>query len=337
MKKIIYNDYFMSEFMFYFLEKKREYDIQSVANQIKSKKLPLLLKLFMWRVVPFGYIFLFLVVRCFQKKQMTRLSKDSILYFGVDNIYNLTKLMYGNVDIDRHVLWFWNPISSLGVNKYDNWVHVYLFIPLLKYAGVQLWSFDKCDVEKHKLIYHPQIHNSAHLLSYSLPHMTNFKKTFKSDRHSFLFVGKDKGRLKNLINVKSILSKSNVDCELYITPDEKGRYSNKDFILLEEHNLSYIDYLKKVSSHSGLIDFVQAGQSGVTLRALEALYLRKKLITNNHHIKEYDFYHPSNVLFIDESMDSEQLLSFLDSSFVDVSPDVLAKYDINDLLNSVFE
>jgi len=335
MKKVFYNDYFMSEFVFDCLGKKLGYNVHSLANYISHKKPPFLLKLILWRVIPFWYIFLFYMMRLLQKKQINKCNKSCVLYFGIENIYHLTMLMYHNKNVERHVLWFWNPISSLGVNVYDKWIYLYLFIPLLKLVGVELWSFDKSDVDKYKLIYHPQIHNSVNLL-HSVNEMGILKRSYEVNEHSFLFVGKDKGRLNKLVDVKDRLSELNVYCELYITSDEKKMYSSKDSLILKQDSLSYTEYLKKAAGFSGLIDFVQAGQSGVTLRALEALFLKKKLITNNKCIKDYDFYHPSNIFVIDEVVDDKLLLSFLKSGFVDITPDVLAKYDVGHLLNSVF-
>ena len=47
-------------------------------------------------------------------------------------------------------------------------------------------------------------------------------------------------------------------------------------------------------------------QKGLTLRPLEALFLRKKLLTNFSAIKNQDFYSPNNIFIMNE--DDERCL-----------------------------
>ena len=44
-----------------------------------------------------------------------------------------------------------------------------------------------------------------------------------------------------------------------------------------------------------ILDSPQAGQLGLTIRVLEALGAKKKLITTNKDIKNYDFYKEENI------------------------------------------
>lgn len=48
-----------------------------------------------------------------------------------------------------------------------------------------------------------------------------------------------------------------------------------------------------------MIDIQHPKQVGLTMRTIEMLGLRKKLITTNQDIKNYDFYNEDNICIID--------------------------------------
>ncbi len=332
MKKIYLNDYFMTDFIFDELSLGDEWEIIKLSEIVKEKRIPFIFKLIKARLFPLVYIILFYLARRFNFKKSNNFKYvNSVLYFSVENMYELSWLLYHNRMVERHALWIWNPISSLGRNKLDRLLHLHLFIPLLKFVGVELWSFDKKDVMNHGFNYHPQVHNSNSLLN-------ALKKCNpkSSSSNSFLFVGLDKGRLPKLIKLKEMLSFLNVKCELHITANVGEKYSQEELKLIKYDYLPYGDYINKVSSSVGLIDFVQSGQTGLTLRVLEAIFLKKKLVTNNESIVNYDFFNASNIFVISEYIDADKLNSFLKAEFVDIEPSILKKYELKQLLQSIF-
>ena len=60
-----------------------------------------------------------------------------------------------------------------------------------------------------------------------------------------------------------------------------------------------------------VIDIEHSKQSGLTMRTMEMIGLRKKLITTNKDIVNYDFYHEDNILVVDRNN------FVLDESFID--------------------
>lgn len=331
MNKVYFNNYFMTHFLFNSMEDKTDFVFINVAHHIKHKKIPFIFKLIKVRVIPFIYLLILYTYKL--SKLINKPYEGTVLYFSVENMYELSLLLFKNRKMKRHVLWLWNPASSFGKNKFDNWVYLHIFIPTLKLIGVELWSFDKADVNKYRFKYHPQIHNSSLLIQSA---NLNVKKALHSEK-VFLFVGLDKGRLHKLSSLKSILASFNVNCEFHITADPGKEYALEDKPLVSEGYLPYTDYLHKISNTFGLIDFVQNGQNGLTLRVLESLFLKKKLITNNVSVKNYDFYNPTNILILNDKIDPTELTLFLTSDFVDVNVDVLEKHDLHHLLKSVFK
>ena len=76
-----------------------------------------------------------------------------------------------------------------------------------------------------------------------------------------------------------------------------------------------------------VIDIEHVRQRGATMRTMEALGSRRKLISTNAALREYDFYHPQNIHIIDRNaprLDKEFLLS----PYNPVSDEVRQKYSI---------
>ena len=74
----------------------------------------------------------------------------------------------------------------------------------------------------------------------------------------------------------------------------------------------------------------------MSFRVFEALGHRKKLITTNKDIVNYDFYHPQNILVLDkEKMEIPE--DFVFSPYVEIDETVFAKYKIKNWVKEVFE
>lgn len=84
-----------------------------------------------------------------------------------------------------------------------------------------------------------------------------------------------------------------------------------------------------------LIDIVRPGHAGLSFRFFEALLYRKKMITNNPSVADYDFYDPRNILIID----SEHPVipdAFINGEYVDPPEEVVQRYSMASWANEVF-
>ena len=98
--------------------------------------------------------------------------------------------------------------------------------------------------------------------------------------------------------------------------------------------LSYYENLLGVSSSRAILNIVDPDEFGaITQRCLEALYLQKKLITNDTQICETDLYHKNNVYILAEDFcegeEKKAIEEFLRIEYVPPSQEILEKYDIN--------
>ena len=128
-----------------------------------------------------------------------------------------------------------------------------------------------------------------------------------------IFVGRAKDREKELLGVKDKLLKANLKLDFNIIKDEK------DYI-------EYKDYLVRLSKSKAILDYNAYNQTGLSLRTMEALFFKKKLITSNKNIKNYDFYNKNNIFIIGED-NWKNLNKFINSKYEDIDDKIIEYYD----------
>jgi len=84
-----------------------------------------------------------------------------------------------------------------------------------------------------------------------------------------------------------------------------------------------------------IIDIQHPGQQGLTMRTVEALGSRRKLVTTNASIRTYDFYSPENIHII-ERHGNVLPPEFFKTPGVDVPEPVYHKYSIDGWLDDIF-
>lgn len=143
------------------------------------------------------------------------------------------------------------------------------------------------------------------------------------------FLGVDKGRAPYIASLKAVLEESGLVCDIRVlSPSAASDYRERFRDILTDRRLSYGEYLNLLRNCGVLLDINQEGQSGLTMRVLESIYLSRKLITNNRHISDYDFYDPDNILVLpeDELPDAGQVRDFLQKPFRPYSDTILRSY-----------
>ena len=98
----------------------------------------------------------------------------------------------------------------------------------------------------------------------------------------------------------------------------------------------YIPYTKymEMAIHSRcLVEIVHSGDPSCTLRPLEAMAIRRKLLTNNPAIHNYSFFHSQNIFIIGEN-DLSKLPEFLYSPIEPLPSEVVDSYDVNNRIES---
>ena len=87
-------------------------------------------------------------------------------------------------------------------------------------------------------------------------------------------------------------------------------------------------------SSRAVLDIEHVNQRGATMRTMEALGSKRKLVTTNKSLRDYDFYHPQNIHIIDRL---EPCLdqNFLETPYQAVPEEVRQKYTIRQWIRDV--
>ena len=134
-----------------------------------------------------------------------------------------------------------------------------------------------------------------------------------------IFCGLNKGRKKILDSIQKKMVENNLLYHFHVVDEQLPVEEQKP-------RLSYQENLEYISSCKAVLDVLQEGQDGMTLRVMEALFFQKKLITNQLSLVKADFYHPNNIFIIGKD-DWNNLKSFMNSPVFHISEEVKYKYD----------
>lgn len=187
------------------------------------------------------------------------------------------------------IAWYWNPVKKFIPNKY------------LKYC--EAWSFDEYDCKKYGMKKNIQFH------------VGSVVQQGKEIVYNALFIGKDKGRYKTVMKIKQFLEDSNLTVFINIVKDKSSVINDDGVIRDYKEPISYYQVSEKIQECECIIDVPQSGQSGMTLRVLEALQYNRKLITTDKTIKKYDWYDPKRVLIFDSETSKEEIIDFFKGTF----------------------
>lgn len=170
----------------------------------------------------------------------------------------------------RLVLFFWNRLSKkrlklLNETKKDENINAF-------------YTFDPIEAKKFGLLHNSTFYKSC----VSLP--------LQSPQYDLFFGGNNKGRGNIAHTLEKKLETLGLSLKLFIIEGNEGH-----------KNIGYLPYnkfLEFLSTTKGILEIMQQKQSGITLRAMEALFFQKKLVTTNLEIKRYHFYHPDNIFIL---------------------------------------
>lgn len=316
---IVKNNYFMSDVILSSLKINNIiiHELINFQEDISINKCRKIRHLYYSRMKPVFLILWSRVKRMFVKE------KSAAIYFGIEDYKGIACGIKNFGLCEKQVLWLWNPRQTLNISE----VEFRFLVFILKLSGVSIWTFDRGDAQKYNLNFHEQV--------YSRDLVSSVRGCNK--KNDVFFIGVDKGRLETLKKISSLLDDLSLIYSFNVVPDSHKDYSDKE-PFISEKIFSYDEYLNLLSVTDVILEIVQNGQSGLTLRTLEAIFFNKKMITTNKNIIEYDFYNENNIFIYDENTCTVDKLSlFLGKPYHLIPESILDKYDINHLLNAMIK
>ena len=111
---------------------------------------------------------------------------------------------------------------------------------------------------------------------------------------------------------------------------KKAHYKEFHFIPLDGTKMEEI----YINSRC-VLDSPQDGQVGLTIRILEALGAKKKIITTNEDISNYDFYKPENIYIYKGKIDLEN--TFFKNDYIEIEENIYKKYTLRNWLKIIID
>ena len=218
---------------------------------------------------------------------------DTVIVF--DSLHTSKLLRYiKKHSCSRLIYWHWNPmIKDEDFKIWEQTKDIF-----------EHWTFNPADAEKYDM----KLNNQFFFFQ-------DVSETNKEN--TAFFVGADKGRYNQLLSIADSLEKYGVRPDFHIIDQrKKGRFIQKDYVEYDE----VINHLRNAKY---AVEICQEGQTGLTARALEAMFFGTKLITNNKFIKNCEFYKKTNIYIVGEDNDFEK---FLSSPFEQIEREKLYPY-----------
>ena len=225
------------------------------------------------------------------------------------------------------ILYMWDSFNNKSKNIID-------IVPFFDFR----YSFDKIDCGKpaYDLRYRPLFFLNAYSKvsnekgkEYDLL----FIGTIHSDRYTILSKCGTPASVQKLTHFYYMFFPSKILYYLKRIVDPslwKTRFSEFRFDALKKNEI--IEYLEKSRV---VIDIQHPSQIGLTMRTIEMIGARRKLITTNPDIVNYDFYNPNNICVIDR-VNIKLDPGFFHTNMVPLDNAIYEKYSIDGWIKDLF-
>ena len=208
------------------------------------------------------------------------------------------------------------------------------FLPLFDFV----FSFDSedCLSSEHKVYFRPLFFlNEFESIAQkdSFKYDLSFVGTAHSDRYSIIQQLRNQAESYGFNNYWYLFLQ---DKKLFLynkltNPSfAKAHLSDFHYKPLERNSL-----LGVISDSKIVIDIHHPKQTGLTMRTIETLGARRKLITTNNYVKKYDFYDERNILVIDREKPMLDI-DFLKMPYVPLDEYIYQKYSLRGWLDEIF-
>lgn len=227
----------------------------------------------------------------------------------------------------RILLWYWNPVPA----RLDP--AAIRACPQL--ANVELWSYSMRDSARYGLRRNTTFYvERAFRAVAAPPGATAQVAAGREALQGAVFVGRDKGRIDVLYRLADRFEQAGCPLDLRIVPD-RPRKRRLDDRYCEP--VAYRSMLSLEAASEALLDYYVDPEAGLSLRAMEALRLGRKIVTNNRLITKVPYYHPDNMFAFEDDIDPAALRAFLDRPYCPPSADLVRSYELHEWLRRFFQ
>ena len=196
-------------------------------------------------------------------------------------------------------------------------------------------SFDLSDAKKYSWNYRP------------LFYINRLANPSLEKKYDMLFIGSmHSQRVSIHYLIKKFCELNRLKYYSHIFSFRIGYFKNKYFLRKKEFiadidndvrfsTLSLEECYKLYNTSRILVDYAHPGQSGLTMRTVEALGCGCKMVTNNEAIMSSDFYNPNNI-YIYDSTNIDIPLKFIETPYEEIDKEIVRTYSLEYWIDEVF-
>ncbi|RXM40672.1 hypothetical protein BOQ62_04995 [Chryseobacterium sp. CH21] len=186
----------------------------------------------------------------------------------------------------------------------------------------EIYSYEKEDIKKYNFI------ETSNFI---------YDKTLEPEeiQYDIFNVSSYDSRIDEINSISKILAENGLNIYFVLFWYDKLEYPH---LISTTRYLSLDETKKLIAQSKAMIDIQRQDQKGLSFRTFESLGYRKKLITTNTAVKEYEFYHPNNILIIDSSsLNPDEIKNFLELDYQPISQDIIDKYSVKNFTKTIFK
>lgn len=227
------------------------------------------------------------------------------------------------------------------IRKYTNRLITFLYDNLARYPVQEklhffdkIFSFDNDDVQKYQF---------EKLCNYNYLNEHQVKSSI-AKYDIFYITSFDKRRNKIILSLINKLDELTLNYRIFIVGKKIWKlklerlFSRKNKFQSVVFRKKIIDPKETIRSYedsTAILDLMRAGQSGLSFRIFEAMALRKKIVTDNPTIKDYNFFNPQNILVLNEDLSNLEQ-EFFNSPYVELPAKIYEQYTLKSWVVKVF-
>lgn len=240
------------------------------------------------------------------------------------------KLLKSYYPKSKLILYMWDGLGKLNTKGIEEKWQYY----------DRVYTFDRIDYENHKaeISFLPLYYYEDYLPK---EHKNPNSKDFTYDL-SFIGTGHN-DRIRIVKDVMKQCRQRGLTCFSYFfMPHQlvflKNKVLNQNFKNVSKSDIKFemmpFERLYEIYADSRcIVDVENQEQHGLTMRSIEILGLRRKFITTNKDIVNYDFYNPNNVLVLDRDNPVIDFTFFM-NPYEELDKEIYKKYSLS---NWIFE
>jgi hypothetical protein len=176
---------------------------------------------------------------------------------------------------------------------------------------------------------------------FNLSFLTNFYYNTSQNnnpKNDLFFIGTFDERIEIILKVLKSITKNGKSAQIFLQSKNHKiirKYKSKNITFIKKP-IIFTESEKIYNNSKIILDVQKKVQNGLTFRVFEAMGKRKKLITTNQDIINYDFYNSNNI-FIWKDFTTDIPSSFFETPYEELSLEMFEKYSISSWVKTIFE